>query len=35
MKLQTLVECAPLKERLGYKNKYLFIGSCFVPKLVP
>lgn len=33
MKLQTLVDCAPLKERLGYKNKYLFIGSCFAVEI--
>ncbi|NLB67042.1 MAG: GSCFA domain-containing protein [Bacteroidales bacterium] len=33
MKLQTPVECAPLKERLGYKNKYLFIGSCFAAEI--
>ena len=33
MKLQTPVECAHLKERLGYKNKYFFIGSCFAAEI--
>ena len=33
MKLQTPVEYAPLEERLGYKNKYFFIGSCFAAEI--
>ena len=33
MKLQTPVEYTPLKERLGYKNKYFFIGSCFAAEI--
>ncbi|HOG41634.1 MAG TPA: GSCFA domain-containing protein [Bacteroidales bacterium] len=33
MILQTPVEYTPLKERLGYKNKYLFIGSCFAAEI--
>ncbi len=33
MKLQTPVEYTPMKERLGYKNKYFFIGSCFAAEI--